>query len=39
MKDDSLDSDYLPEPPTPTRSAFPQGSEIILAILLMCSIA
>ena len=35
----SLISDYLPEPPTPTKRAEPPGKSIILAILEMCSIA
>lgn len=29
----SLASDYLPEPPTPNKSAFPKGCLKILAIL------
>jgi len=37
MKADSFESDYLPEPPTPTSSALPKGDSIILQILVMCS--
>jgi hypothetical protein len=39
MKAANLDSDYLPEPPTPTSKALPTGKSIILAILAICSIA
>ena len=33
MKEDNFASDYLPEPPTTTRSAFPLGELIILVSL------
>jgi hypothetical protein len=33
MKEDNLARDYLPEPPTPTSSAFPLGELIILVSL------
>ena len=36
MKDDNLDKDYLPEPPTPTNKACPDGGKIILQILHIC---
>lgn len=36
---ESLVKDYLPEPPTPTKRAFPPGISKILQILDICSIA
>ena len=33
MKEDNFASDYLPEPPTPTSSAFPLGELIIIVSL------
>jgi hypothetical protein len=39
MKADNLESDYLPEPPTPISKALPTGKSMILDILQMCSIA
>lgn len=39
MNAESLDKDCFPEPPTPTKSAFPVGNSKILTILLICSIA
>jgi len=39
MKEDSLAKDYFPDPPTPTKRAFPPGISKILAILDMCSMA
>jgi len=39
MKAESFDKLYLPEPPTPTKSAFPVGKSKILIILQMCSMA
>ena len=39
MNADNLANDYLPEPPTPTKSALPTGKSIILQILEICSMA
>jgi len=32
-----FESDYLPDPPTPSSNALPSGYRMILAILEMCS--
>lgn len=37
MKVAILESDYLPDPPTPSNKALPSGYRMILAILEMCS--
>jgi hypothetical protein len=39
MKDDNLDKDYLPDPPTPINNALPVGKSIILTILEIWAIA
>lgn len=39
MKLDSLESDCLPEPPTPTNRACPADADIIREILQTCFIA
>lgn len=39
MNDDKVESDYLPEPPTPTRRACPISAVMILEILQTCFIA
>lgn len=36
INEESLDKDYLPEPPTPTSKACPDGGKIILQILQTC---
>jgi len=36
MKADNFDKDYLPEPPTPTNKACPEGGNTILQILVIC---
>jgi hypothetical protein len=39
MNEVSLERDCFPEPPTPTRRALPASKSMILAILVICSIA
>lgn len=39
MKEASLVKDYFPEPPTPTKRAWPAGEDTILAIQQTCLIA
>lgn len=39
MKEANLDKDYLPEPPTPTNKACPEGGRTILQTLQICFIA
>jgi len=39
INEDNFARDCLPEPPTPTNKALPTGRSIILAILVICSIA
>ena len=39
MYEASLESDYLPEPPTPTKRACPAGDYTIRVILQTCLIA
>lgn len=36
IKAESLERDYLPEPPTPTNNACPEGGSTILEILVIC---
>eukprot|EP00353_Schmidingerella_taraikaensis_P015889 CAMPEP_0185619618 /NCGR_PEP_ID=MMETSP0436-20130131/51197_1 /TAXON_ID=626734 ORGANISM="Favella taraikaensis, Strain Fe Narragansett Bay" /NCGR_SAMPLE_ID=MMETSP0436 /ASSEMBLY_ACC=CAM_ASM_000390 /LENGTH=56 /DNA_ID=CAMNT_0028259261 /DNA_START=77 /DNA_END=244 /DNA_ORIENTATION=+ len=39
IADESLESDCLPEPPTPTRRAWPPFPEMMREILQMCFMA
>ncbi len=39
MKAANFVKDYLPDPPTPTNSACPDGGKIILVILQICFMA